>query len=111
MLGGLWVVAQLEGVSFQVLLEQLRNGRATIAQQFPLALWRMTFRRLLGFLRPYRGQVIAVRRARDRGRRPAALAIPYLTGRVIDAAQRGDSRRRSTTLAAADRGRRARSRA
>ena len=24
--GGLWVVAQLEGVSFQVLLEQLRNG-------------------------------------------------------------------------------------
>jgi len=25
-IGGLWVVAQLEGVSFQVLLEQLRNG-------------------------------------------------------------------------------------
>ena len=25
-IGGLWVVAQLEGVSFQVLLEQLRIG-------------------------------------------------------------------------------------
>jgi hypothetical protein len=25
-LGGLWVIAQLEGVSFQVLLEQLRQG-------------------------------------------------------------------------------------
>jgi hypothetical protein len=25
-LGGLWVIAQLEGVSFQVLLEQLRHG-------------------------------------------------------------------------------------
>jgi hypothetical protein len=24
--GGLWVVAQLEGVSFQVLLQQIRNG-------------------------------------------------------------------------------------
>jgi hypothetical protein len=26
-IGGLWMVAQLEGVSFQVLLEQLRSGR------------------------------------------------------------------------------------
>ena len=25
-IGGLWVVAQLEGVSFQVLLQQIRNG-------------------------------------------------------------------------------------
>jgi hypothetical protein len=25
-LGGLWVVAQLEGVSFQVLLQQIRDG-------------------------------------------------------------------------------------
>jgi len=25
-IGGLWAVAQLEGVSFQVLLEQLRSG-------------------------------------------------------------------------------------
>lgn len=25
-LGGLWAIAQLEGVSFQVLLEQLRQG-------------------------------------------------------------------------------------
>ena len=25
-LGGLWVIAQLEGVSFQVLLDQLRHG-------------------------------------------------------------------------------------
>jgi hypothetical protein len=24
--GGLWVIAQLEGVSFQVLIEQLRHG-------------------------------------------------------------------------------------
>ena len=29
-LGGLWVVAQLEGVSFQVLLQQIRNGPSTI---------------------------------------------------------------------------------
>jgi hypothetical protein len=26
-IGGLWVVSQLEGVSFQVLLQQLRNGQ------------------------------------------------------------------------------------
>jgi hypothetical protein len=26
-IGGLWTVAQLEGVSFQVLLDQLRNSR------------------------------------------------------------------------------------
>jgi hypothetical protein len=26
MVGGLWVIAQLEGVSFQVLIEQLRHG-------------------------------------------------------------------------------------
>jgi len=25
-IGGLWVIAQLEGVSFQVLLDQLRNN-------------------------------------------------------------------------------------
>jgi hypothetical protein len=24
--GGLWVIAQLEGVSFQVLVDQIRNG-------------------------------------------------------------------------------------
>ena len=29
-LGGLWVVAQLEGVSFQVLLQQIRDGPSTI---------------------------------------------------------------------------------
>jgi heme/copper-type cytochrome/quinol oxidase subunit 4 len=26
-IGGLWVIAQLEGVSFQVLIQQLRNSR------------------------------------------------------------------------------------
>jgi hypothetical protein len=26
-IGGLWVIAQLEGVSFQVLIQQLRQGR------------------------------------------------------------------------------------
>ena len=59
-IGGLWVVAQLEGVSFQVLLEQLRNGgrnRAIRPQPPPGYTGGVTFRRLLGFLRPYRGQV------------------------------------------------------
>ncbi|MDX6546134.1 MAG: ATP-binding cassette, subfamily multidrug efflux pump [Gaiellales bacterium] len=58
----------------------------------------MTFRRLLGFLRPYRGQVIwsAVLAA---GTQAAGLVIPYLTGAVIDSAQRGDSRRHIYGLA------------
>jgi ATP-binding cassette subfamily B protein len=53
----------------------------------------MTFRRLLGFLRPYRGQVIASALLAA-GSQAAALLIPYLTGVIIDAAQAGDSRRR-----------------
>jgi ABC-type multidrug transport system fused ATPase/permease subunit len=58
----------------------------------------VTFRRLLGFLRPYRGQVIwsAVLAA---GTQAAGLVIPYLTGAVIDSAQRGDSRRHIYGLA------------
>ena len=43
----------------------------------------MTFRRLLGFLRPYRGQVIASTLLAV-GAQAAALTIPYFTGRVID---------------------------
>ena len=44
----------------------------------------MTFRRLLGFLRPYRGQVI-VTILLAIGSQAAVLTIPYLTGRAIDA--------------------------
>ncbi len=44
----------------------------------------MTFRRLLGFLRPYRGQVIASALLAI-GSQAAGLTVPYLTGRVIDA--------------------------
>jgi ABC-type multidrug transport system fused ATPase/permease subunit len=43
----------------------------------------VTFRRLLGFLRPYRGQVIASTLLAI-GSQAAALTVPYLTGRVID---------------------------
>ena len=50
-----------------------------------------TFRRLLGFLGPYRGQVI-ITAVLAAGTQAAGLLIPYLTGRVIDAAQAGDSR-------------------
>jgi ABC-type multidrug transport system fused ATPase/permease subunit len=58
----------------------------------------MTFRRLLGFLRPYRAQVIAstVLAAASQA---AGLVIPYLTGVVIDSARAGDSRRRIYELA------------
>jgi ATP-binding cassette subfamily B protein len=43
----------------------------------------VTFRRLLGFLRPYRGQVIASTLLAV-GAQAAGLTVPYLTGRVID---------------------------
>ena len=58
----------------------------------------MTFRRLLGFLRPYRGQVI-VSAVLAAGTQAAGLVIPYLTGAVIDSAQRGDGRRHIYGLA------------
>ena len=58
----------------------------------------MTFRRLLGFLRPYRGQVI-VSAVLAAGTQAAGLVIPYLTGAVIDSAQRGDGRRHIYALA------------
>ncbi|MDX6548511.1 MAG: ATP-binding cassette, subfamily multidrug efflux pump [Gaiellales bacterium] len=58
----------------------------------------MTFRRLLGFLRPYRGQVI-VSAVLAAGTQAAGLVIPYLTGAVIDSATRGDSRRHIYGLA------------
>ena len=51
----------------------------------------MTFRRLLGFLRPYKYQVI-VTALLAAGTQAAGLVIPYLTGRIIDAAQAGDAR-------------------
>src|SRR4051794_11822116 len=50
-----------------------------------------TFRRLLGFLAPYRGEVM-ITAVLAAGTQAAGLLIPYLTGRVIDAAQAGDSR-------------------
>ena len=43
----------------------------------------MTFRRLLGFLRPYRAQVIGSTLLAV-GAQAAGLTVPYLTGRVID---------------------------
>src|SRR4051812_9790745 len=52
----------------------------------------MTFRRLLGFLAPYKYQAIATALLAA-GTQAAGLVIPYLTGRIIDAAQAGDSRR------------------
>ena len=51
----------------------------------------MTFRRLLGFLSPYKWQVVASA-VLAAGSQAAALLIPYLTGKVIDAADAGDSR-------------------
>ncbi|MGN6379466.1 MAG: ABC transporter ATP-binding protein [Gaiellales bacterium] len=44
----------------------------------------MIFRRLVGFLRPYRGQVIASALLAV-GSQAASLTIPWLTGQVIDA--------------------------
>ncbi|MDX6534213.1 MAG: ATP-binding cassette, subfamily bacterial [Gaiellales bacterium] len=58
----------------------------------------MTFRRLLGFLRPYRTQVI-VSTALAAASQASGLLIPYLTGVVIDAARSGESRRRIYELA------------
>jgi ABC-type multidrug transport system fused ATPase/permease subunit len=43
----------------------------------------VTFRRLLGFLRPYRAQVIGSTLLAV-GAQAAGLTVPYLTGRVID---------------------------
>jgi ABC-type multidrug transport system fused ATPase/permease subunit len=57
-----------------------------------------TFRRLLGFLAPYRLQVV-VTALLAAGTQAAALVIPYLTGEVIDAASSGQSRTRIFTLA------------
>jgi ATP-binding cassette subfamily B protein len=53
----------------------------------------------LGFLRPYRGQV-ALSAVLAILSQASGLAIPYLTGRVIDAADGGESRQRIMTLAA-----------
>ena len=57
----------------------------------------MTFRRLLGFLRPYRGQVI-VSTLLAIGSQVAVLTIPYLTGRAIDATQPGHHDRSALML-------------
>jgi ATP-binding cassette, subfamily B, bacterial len=57
----------------------------------------MTFRRLLGFLRPYRGQVI-LSAVLAIGSQVAVLTIPYLTGRAIDDT-RGPRHDRSALLA------------
>ncbi|HEY4280004.1 MAG TPA: ABC transporter ATP-binding protein [Conexibacter sp.] len=48
-----------------------------------------TFRRLLGFLRPYRGGV-GVSFLLAAAAMGATVAIPWLTGRAIDATRRGD---------------------
>jgi ATP-binding cassette subfamily B protein len=60
----------------------------------------MTFRRLLGFLRPYRGQVI-VSTVLAIGSQAAVLTIPYLTGRAIDATRPGHRDRSALMLDAA----------
>ncbi len=57
----------------------------------------MTFRRLLGFLRPYRGQVI-VTTLLAIGSQVAILTIPYLTGKAIDATQPGHHDRSALML-------------
>jgi ATP-binding cassette subfamily B protein len=60
----------------------------------------VTFRRLLGFLRPYRGQVIASSLLAV-GAQAAGLTVPYLTGRVIDTVSSANhSDRRLFTFAA-----------
>ena len=60
-----------------------------------------TFRRLLGFLGPYRGEVI-ITAVLAAGTQAAGLLIPYLTGKVIDAAQAGDSRSQIYTAGNSD---------
>src|SRR5438045_8376044 len=60
----------------------------------------MTFRRLFGFLRPYRGQVI-VSTLLAIGSQVAVLTIPFLTGRAIDATRPGHRDRSALMLDAA----------
>jgi ABC-type multidrug transport system fused ATPase/permease subunit len=60
----------------------------------------MTVRRLFGFLRPYRGQVI-VSTLLAIGSQAAVLTIPYLTGRAIDATRAGHRDRSALMLNAA----------
>ena len=57
----------------------------------------MTVRRLFGFLRPYRGQVI-VSALLAIGSQVAVLTIPYLTGRAIDATRPGHRDRSALML-------------
>jgi len=57
----------------------------------------MTFRRLFGFLRPYRGQVI-LSTLLAIGSQVAVLTIPFLTGRAIDATQPGHRDRSALML-------------
>ena len=57
----------------------------------------MTLRRLFGFLRPYRGQVI-VSTLLAIGSQVAVLTIPFLTGRAIDATQPGHRDRSALML-------------
>jgi ATP-binding cassette subfamily B protein len=57
----------------------------------------MTVRRLFGFLRPYRGQVI-VSTLLAIGSQVAVLTIPYLTGRAIDATRAGHRDRSALML-------------
>src|SRR3954454_12534793 len=57
----------------------------------------MTVRRLFGFLRPYRGQVI-VSTLLAIGSQVAVLTMPFLTGRAIDATQPGHRDRSALML-------------
>jgi ABC-type multidrug transport system fused ATPase/permease subunit len=57
----------------------------------------VTSRRLLGFLRPYRRQVI-VSVLLAIGSQAATLTVPYLTGQVIEVTQQADHDRRSLYL-------------
>ena len=60
-----------------------------------------TFRRLLGFLRPYRRGVVLSRACWPRWRWSPTVAIPWLTGRAIDQMRARRPRRRSSALAVA----------
>src|SRR6185503_9289964 len=66
-----------------------RRSLARSTDRNPASLCGMIFRRLLGVLRPYRGQVVASVLLAIASQ-ICALAIPYLTGRSIDAATDGN---------------------
>ncbi len=75
---------------------QIRDGRSRFLCNYYVA-FVATFRRLLGFLRPYRGKV-ALSAVLAAGAMAMTVAIPWLVGRGIDRIEMGD-RDGLTTLA------------